>query len=312
MRNKFIHIILVILLFSASGCEGILTKFLEKKPSNRELVLEDLTTGEKTSIARGGIEALSFSREGNQLLYLEHYEEKEGEKTIKKHRLALYHLYSEDLKYFLDGREKKMYPNFGPKGRSIIYIAEEDSKEDIYIYSLETTASIRIPDDGAPKKYPIISPDGKKILYLQAPEKERSSIVLVPTLGGQRKVVAVSSNAQGPIRIFSWANNSREFVYFRGETIVFSDLNGQASMQVDMMHSNLNILPTLTADPVDENLYYFDALNVVDGVKVGHNWYVLDRNRKNISIKRGGLPLLELGHTYSPERKYLAFTHQIE
>ena len=78
----------------------------------------------------------------------------------------------ENLKCLTKGQTDDFFPAFSPDGKKIVFVSNQDDREDLYLVNLDGSNRTRLTYDGGHKRYPSFSPDGNLIVFA-AKQKEQ-------------------------------------------------------------------------------------------------------------------------------------------
>jgi Tol biopolymer transport system component/predicted Ser/Thr protein kinase len=87
------------------------------------------------------------------------------------------------------GRES--YPNFSPDGNQVVFSWDGASQNnvDIYVKMIDDVRPLRLTTNPAPDVSPVWSPDGRSIAFIRQDRPERSTLVLIPAIGGTERIL---------------------------------------------------------------------------------------------------------------------------
>lgn len=103
-------------------------------------------------------------------------------------------------------------PVFSPDGQQIAFVwnGEKQDNYDIYVKVIGTQKLRRITTDSAIDYSPAFSPDGRWIAFCRGNEVVGGTLVIVPTLGGQERIIRKLHTVASPTdRVISWASDGR-------------------------------------------------------------------------------------------------------
>ena len=66
---------------------------------------------------------------------------------------------------FLDSGDNPTYPDWSPDGRRIVFVAEVDDQEELFVINADGTGRRRITEHPAREGHPHWSPDGGRIFF---------------------------------------------------------------------------------------------------------------------------------------------------
>ncbi len=117
----------------------------------------------------------------------------------------------------------ELHPSFSPDGNQVAFTwtGEDEDNYDIYVKLIGTESVSRLTTDSKADFRASWSPDGSRIAFMRQGFKEKTSIYMMPSIGGQgRKVTEIYSPKQGYTHRYNkiaWHPN--------GEWLVISDKN---------------------------------------------------------------------------------------
>ena len=135
------------------------------------------------------------------------------------------------LDRFINGGEETRLTNtqglddgseYSPDGKIIYFNSNRTGKMQIWRMKPDGSNQEQITNDEYNNWFPHISPDGKWIVYLAFPKDinpgdhpfyKQVNICLMPTGGGNSKVIAYLYGGQGTINVPSWSPNSRKIAF---------------------------------------------------------------------------------------------------
>jgi Tol biopolymer transport system component/serine/threonine protein kinase len=89
------------------------------------------------------------------------------------------------LELLVASERRAFDPAISPDGRFIVYVAEEDGRDDLFVADLRGESRVRLTNDDARETDPQVSPDGSRIVFTRLrPDARTSEIWSVPLLGG--------------------------------------------------------------------------------------------------------------------------------
>ena len=71
----------------------------------------------------------------------------------------------ENLKCLTQGQTDDFFPAFSPDGEKIVFVSNQQDKEDLSLVNLDGSNRTRLTYDGGEKRYPSFSPDGNFIVF---------------------------------------------------------------------------------------------------------------------------------------------------
>jgi len=106
------------------------------------------------------------------------------------------------------------WPSFSPDGSQVAFAwdGEKQDNFDIYVKRIGAGPSLRLTRDPAADTAPAWSPDGSSIAFLRASQPGKSSVVLIPPLGGPERVVGEVTRFEPMNQALSWTPDSKWLV----------------------------------------------------------------------------------------------------
>jgi hypothetical protein len=287
----------LVLILALGG--GIFYGFrtLVNQISHLDVIVEDLVTGNITTIASGGqYFSPTFSPDGSRVLFVQNEED--------HFQINTYSLQERSISVLIEDGIRRFDPTWGPFGQTILYSSEQSGQRDLWLYSLEDKRMTQLTQDKALEFDPKLSPDGKWVLFLQEGENGKDELFIMPLERGAKIQLTKTRNFLHKIELPTWAPNSQEIAFISFLSLIIVNTEGNIVKEVDL--TSLANITQLLFLPTDPDILILKARDP-DGGAFSFNIYKINRHSGKIELWKEGRRFLEFDYDINPDGRLLTY-----